>query len=127
MAHCHWDRANETSLLSSLSSPGKERALPSSRHPSPMASSTLAGHPVLPSLPAPNPSKPVSFRTSVRRLLVAASAAPSGAAAAARERRRFLERYGLNPDDFEEDAEVDPRVCSNDFGFLLSDLLCGLV
>ena len=42
---------------------------------------------------------------------MAASAAPKGAAAseAARERRRFLERYGLNPDDFEEDADPDPR------------------
>jgi len=51
----------------------------------------------------------VSIRTSVRRLPVAASAAPSGAAAAARERRRFLERYGLNPDDFEDEAEEEPR------------------
>uniref|UniRef100_A0A0Q3QG51 Uncharacterized protein n=2 Tax=Setaria TaxID=4554 RepID=A0A0Q3QG51_SETIT len=74
-----------------------------------MASSTLAAHPFLPSLPVPNPSKPVSVRASVRRLPVAASAAPSGAAAAARERRRFLERYGLNPDDFEDDAEKGPR------------------
>lgn len=43
---------------------------------------------------------------------MASSAAPSGAAAAAsaRERRRFLERYGLNPDDFEDDAEAEPRV-----------------
>lgn len=42
---------------------------------------------------------------------MASSAAPSGAAAAAsaRERRRFLERYGLNPDDFEDDAEAEPR------------------
>lgn len=42
---------------------------------------------------------------------MAAPASPSGpaAAAAARERRRFLERYGLNPDDYEEDAEPDPR------------------
>ena len=115
-------------LLSPLvSSPGKEPALPSSRHPSPMASSTLAAPPFLPTLPAPNPSKRVSIRTSVRRLPVAASAAPSGAAAAARERRRFLERYGLNPDDFEDDAEEDPRVCYNEFGFLLSDLRCRLV
>ncbi|RLN43409.1 uncharacterized protein C2845_PM01G28950 [Panicum miliaceum] len=74
-----------------------------------MASSTLAAPPFLPTLPAPNPSKQVSFRTSVRGLPVAASAAPSGAAAAARERRRFLERYGLNPDDFEDEAEEDPR------------------
>jgi len=57
--------------------------------------------------------KHVSVRTPVRRLPVAASAAPSGAAAAARERRRFLERYGLNPDDFEEDAGEDPRVRLN--------------
>ncbi|OEL22062.1 hypothetical protein BAE44_0016920 [Dichanthelium oligosanthes] len=74
-----------------------------------MASSTIAASPFLPSLPAPNPSNQVSFRTSVRRLPVAASAAPAGAAAAARERRRFLERYGLNPDDYEDDAEGDPR------------------
>uniref|UniRef100_A0A804M3H0 Uncharacterized protein n=1 Tax=Zea mays TaxID=4577 RepID=A0A804M3H0_MAIZE len=50
----------------------------------------------------------------VRRLPVAASAAPSGAAAAATERKRFRERYGLNPDDFEEDAEEDPREESRD-------------
>ncbi|CAN6281488.1 unnamed protein product [Urochloa humidicola] len=75
-----------------------------------MASSTLAASPFLPTLPAPNPSKQVSVRFSVRRLPVVASAAPSGAAAAARERRRFLERYGLNPDDFEDDAEEDPKV-----------------
>nr|CDI66565.1 Conserved hypothetical protein 16 [Saccharum hybrid cultivar R570] len=79
-----------------------------------MASSTLSASPFRPSLPglqAPDPAKVkhVSVRTPVRRLPVAASAAPSGAAAAARERRRFLERYGLNPDDFEEDAEEDPR------------------
>ncbi|CAN6315347.1 unnamed protein product [Urochloa humidicola] len=73
-----------------------------------MASSTLAASPFFPTLPAPNPSKQVSVRFSVRRLPVVASAAPSGAAAAARERRRFLERYGLNPDDFEDDAEEDP-------------------
>jgi len=87
-----------------------------------MASSTLAAPPFLPTIPAPNPSKQVSVRTSVRRLPVAASAAPSGAAAAARERRRFLERYGLNPDDFEDDAEEDPRVCYMSLGF--SSVIC---
>uniref|UniRef100_A0A453HC00 Uncharacterized protein n=1 Tax=Aegilops tauschii subsp. strangulata TaxID=200361 RepID=A0A453HC00_AEGTS len=81
---------------------------------SPMASSTLASAPFLPSLPSPNHRR-LSLRYPARRLGVAASAAPKGAAAseAARERRRFLERYGLNPDDFEEDAEPDPRVCSS--------------
>nr|CAB3493317.1 unnamed protein product [Digitaria exilis] len=74
-----------------------------------MASSALAASPFLPCLPALNPSKQVSVRTSVRRLPVAASAAPSGAAAAARERRRFLERYGLNPNDYEDGKEEDPR------------------
>lgn len=68
----------------------------------------------LPGLRAPGPAKVkhVSVRAPARRLPVAASAAPSGAAAAAaaaRERRRFLERYGLNPNDFEEDAEENPR------------------
>ncbi|KAG8098070.1 hypothetical protein GUJ93_ZPchr0013g37822 [Zizania palustris] len=72
-----------------------------------MASSALAS-PFLPPLPAPNP-KALSLRLPARRLSVATFAAPSGAAAAARERRRFLERYGLNPDDFEDDAEPDPR------------------
>ncbi|KAF8674268.1 hypothetical protein HU200_048090 [Digitaria exilis] len=74
-----------------------------------MASSALAASPLFQSLPALNPSKKVSVRTSVRRLPVAASAAPSGAAAAARDRRRFLERYGLNPDDFKDDAEENTR------------------
>ncbi|KAJ1293707.1 hypothetical protein BS78_01G089200 [Paspalum vaginatum] len=76
-----------------------------------MASSTIgaSASPFLPSLPAPNPSKYLYVRTPVRRLPVAASAAPSNAAAAARERRRFLERYGLNPDDYEDDAEEDTR------------------
>jgi len=84
-----------------------------------MASSSLPASPFRPSLPGlqardPAKLKHVSVRTPVRRLPVAASAAPSGAAAAAaRERRRFLERYGLNPDDFEEDAEEDPRVRLN--------------
>ncbi|KAM3294203.1 hypothetical protein ACQJBY_037227 [Aegilops geniculata] len=75
-----------------------------------MASSTLASAPFLPSLPSPNHRR-LSLCYPARRLGVAASAAPKGAAAseAARERRRFLERYGLNPDDFEEDAEPDPR------------------
>lgn len=68
----------------------------------------------LPGLRAPDPAKVkhVSVRAPARGLPVAASAAPSGAAAAAaaaRERRRFLERYGLNPNDFEEDAEENPR------------------
>lgn len=65
----------------------------------------------------PDPAKlnHVSVWRPVRRLPVAASAAPSGAAAAATERKRFRERYGLNPDDFEEDAEEDPRVRSNLF------------
>ncbi|WVZ60479.1 hypothetical protein U9M48_010494 [Paspalum notatum var. saurae] len=76
-----------------------------------MASSTIgaSASPFLPSLPAPNPAKHLYVRTPVRRLPVAASAAPSNAAAAARERRRFLERYGLNPDDYEDDAEEDTR------------------
>ncbi|XP_047092431.1 putative rRNA methyltransferase YlbH [Lolium rigidum] len=75
-----------------------------------MASSTLASSPFLPSLATPN-HKRISLRLPARRLPVAASAAPKGAAAAeaARERRRFLERYGLNPDDYEEDTEPDPR------------------
>uniref|UniRef100_A0ACD5WD68 Uncharacterized protein n=1 Tax=Avena sativa TaxID=4498 RepID=A0ACD5WD68_AVESA len=75
-----------------------------------MASSTLASSPFLPSLPTPN-HKRISLRLPARCLRVAASAAPKGAAAAeaARERRRFLERYGLNPDDYEEDTEPDPR------------------
>jgi len=97
-----------------------------------MASSTLSASPFRPSLPglqAPDPAKVkhVSVRTPVRRLPVAASAAPSGAAAAARERRRFLERYGLNPDDFEEDAEEDPRVRLNYFELIRNDCRCGLV
>ncbi|XP_008644010.1 uncharacterized protein [Zea mays] len=80
-----------------------------------MASSTLPAYPFrmsLPGLRAPDPAKVkhVSVRAPARRLPVAASAAPSGAAAAAaRERRRFLESYGLNPNDFEEDAEENPR------------------
>ncbi|XP_062214674.1 uncharacterized protein LOC133915504 [Phragmites australis] len=74
-----------------------------------MASASLASSSFLPSLPATNPNKPVSLRFRARRLPVAASAAPSGGAAAARERRRFLERYGLNPDDFEDEVEEDSR------------------
>ncbi|KAL5210718.1 hypothetical protein ABZP36_006341 [Zizania latifolia] len=73
-----------------------------------MASSALAS-PFLPPFPAPNP-KALSLRLPARCLSVASFAAPSGAAAAAaRERRRFLERYGLNPDDFEDDAEPESR------------------
>ncbi|XP_006650554.2 putative rRNA methyltransferase YlbH [Oryza brachyantha] len=71
-----------------------------------MASSALAS-PFLPPLSAPNP-KALSLRLPVRRIPVASGAAPSGAAAAARERRRFLERYGLNPNDFEDDTEEEP-------------------
>uniref|UniRef100_A0A0A9HDT6 Uncharacterized protein n=1 Tax=Arundo donax TaxID=35708 RepID=A0A0A9HDT6_ARUDO len=82
-----------------------------------MASASLASSPFLPSLPAANPNKAASLRVHARRLPVSVSAAPSGAAvAAARERRRFLERYGLNPDDFEDDAEEDSRVCPNNLG-----------
>lgn len=75
------------------------------------SSSALASSPFLPPLSTPNP-RALSLRLPARRLPVASSAAPSGAAAAAsaRERRRFLERYGLNPDDFEDDAEAEPRV-----------------
>ncbi|CAM0876080.1 unnamed protein product [Alopecurus aequalis] len=76
-----------------------------------MASSALAYSPFPPSLPTPN-HKRISLRLPARRLpLAAAAAAPKGAAAAeaAREKRRFLERYGLNPDDYEEDIEPDPR------------------
>uniref|UniRef100_A0A0E0D6A2 Uncharacterized protein n=1 Tax=Oryza meridionalis TaxID=40149 RepID=A0A0E0D6A2_9ORYZ len=74
------------------------------------SSSALASSPFLPPLSTPNP-RSLSLRLPTRRLPVASSAAPSGAAAAAsaRERRRFLERYGLNPDDFEDDAEAEPR------------------
>jgi hypothetical protein len=46
---------------------------------------------------------------------VAALAAQSSAAA--RERRRILERYGLNPDDFEDDTDADSRVCSSDLEY----------
>jgi hypothetical protein len=100
-----------------------------------MASSTLPASPFrmsLPGLRAPDPAKVkhVSVRAPARRLPVAASAAPSGAAvaaAAARERRRFLERYGLNPNDFEEDAEENPRVYSNYSELIRNDCRCGLV
>lgn len=92
-----------------------------------MASSSLATSPFLPSLHVPSPIKRVSVRAPVRRLPFATSAAPSGAAAAARERRRFLERYGLNPDDFEDEEEADPRVCLNDLGFPRNELLGGSV
>lgn len=86
----------------------------------------------LPGLRAPDPAKVkhVSVRAPARGLPVAASAAPSGAAAAAaaaRERRRFLERYGLNPNDFEEDAEENPRVYSNYSELIRNDCRCGLV
>ncbi|KAL6843588.1 hypothetical protein ACP4OV_026650 [Aristida adscensionis] len=74
-----------------------------------MASSALAAALLLPSPHGPRSNKPASLRVPARRLPVAAAAAPTGAAAAARERRRFLERYGLNPDDFEDEAEEDPR------------------
>uniref|UniRef100_A0A0E0KIR1 Uncharacterized protein n=1 Tax=Oryza punctata TaxID=4537 RepID=A0A0E0KIR1_ORYPU len=74
------------------------------------SSSALTSSPFLPPLSTPNP-KALSLRLPARRLPVASSVAPSGAAAAAsaRERRRFLERYGLNPDEFEDDAEAEPR------------------
>ncbi|XP_044346030.1 uncharacterized protein [Triticum aestivum] len=57
----------------------------------------------------PNHTPPLRY--PARHLGVVASASPKGAEAseAARERRRFLERYGLNLDDFEEDVEPDPR------------------
>jgi hypothetical protein len=77
-----------------------------------MASATLAASPFPLSLPATNPSKHVSLRVPASRLPVAALAAQSSAAA--RERRRILERYGLNPDDFEDDTDADSRVCSSD-------------
>jgi hypothetical protein len=84
-----------------------------------MASATLATSPFPLSLPATNPSKNVSLRVPSSRLPVAASAAQSSAAAAAaaRERRRILERYGLNPDDFEDDTDADSRVCSSDLEY----------
>lgn len=41
---------------------------------------------------------------------MASSAAPSGAAASATERPRFLERCGLNADEFDDDAEAEPMV-----------------
>jgi hypothetical protein len=80
-----------------------------------MASATLATSPFPLSLPATNPSKNVSLRVPSSRLPVAASAAQSSAAA--RERRRILERYGLNPDDFEDDTDADSRVCSSDLEY----------
>lgn len=41
---------------------------------------------------------------------MASSAAPSGAAASATECPRFLERCGLNADEFDDDAEAEPMV-----------------
>uniref|UniRef100_A0A0E0D9Z0 D-isomer specific 2-hydroxyacid dehydrogenase NAD-binding domain-containing protein n=1 Tax=Oryza meridionalis TaxID=40149 RepID=A0A0E0D9Z0_9ORYZ len=61
----------------------------------------------LPPLSTLNP-KALSLRLPARRLPVASSAAPSGAATSAMEHRRFLQRYGLNPDDFDDDAEAEP-------------------
>uniref|UniRef100_A0A0E0GTK2 Uncharacterized protein n=1 Tax=Oryza nivara TaxID=4536 RepID=A0A0E0GTK2_ORYNI len=57
---------------------------------------------------APSPSP--SLRLPVRHLPVASSAAPSGAAASATECPRFLERCGLNADEFDDDAEAEPTV-----------------
>uniref|UniRef100_A0A0D3GYH6 Uncharacterized protein n=1 Tax=Oryza barthii TaxID=65489 RepID=A0A0D3GYH6_9ORYZ len=51
-----------------------------------------------------------SLRLPTRHLPVASSAAPSGAAASATERPRFLERCGLNADEFDDDAEAEPMV-----------------
>uniref|UniRef100_A0A0E0BBM4 Uncharacterized protein n=1 Tax=Oryza glumipatula TaxID=40148 RepID=A0A0E0BBM4_9ORYZ len=50
------------------------------------------------------------LRLPTRHLPVASSAAPSGAAASATERPRFLERCGLNADEFDDDAEAEPTV-----------------
>uniref|UniRef100_A0A0E0ATC5 Uncharacterized protein n=1 Tax=Oryza glumipatula TaxID=40148 RepID=A0A0E0ATC5_9ORYZ len=49
-----------------------------------------------------------SLRLPTRHLPVASSAAPSGAAVSATERPRFLERCGLNADEFDDDAEAEP-------------------
>uniref|UniRef100_A0A0E0ATC1 Uncharacterized protein n=1 Tax=Oryza glumipatula TaxID=40148 RepID=A0A0E0ATC1_9ORYZ len=51
-----------------------------------------------------------SLRLPTRHLPVASSAAPSGAAVSATERPRFLERCGLNADEFDDDAEAEPMV-----------------
>uniref|UniRef100_A0A0E0I9R9 Uncharacterized protein n=1 Tax=Oryza nivara TaxID=4536 RepID=A0A0E0I9R9_ORYNI len=51
-----------------------------------------------------------SLRLPTHHLPVVSSAAPSGAAASATERPRFLERCGLNADEFDDDAEAEPMV-----------------
>ncbi|BAF13158.1 Os03g0745400, partial [Oryza sativa Japonica Group] len=69
----------------------------------PLASSPLSPAPLHQTL-RPSPS----LRLPVRHLPVASSAAPSGAAASATECPRFLERCGLNADEFDDDAEAEP-------------------
>ncbi|BAS86346.1 Os03g0745400, partial [Oryza sativa Japonica Group] len=69
------------------------------------ASSPLSPAPLHQTL-RPSPS----LRLPVRHLPVASSAAPSGAAASATECPRFLERCGLNADEFDDDAEAEPTV-----------------
>uniref|UniRef100_A0A0E0QGU9 Uncharacterized protein n=1 Tax=Oryza rufipogon TaxID=4529 RepID=A0A0E0QGU9_ORYRU len=51
-----------------------------------------------------------SLRLPTHHLPVVSSAAPSGAVASATERPRFLERCGLNADEFDDDAEAEPMV-----------------